>query len=857
MQIKVPELSLILLVGTSGSGKSSFAAKHFRNTEIVSSDECRGIVSNDENSKEATNDAFELLHYIVSKRLKNGLLTVVDATNIQPESRSSLMKLAKEFHTLGIAIVLDIPPSICEKRNKARTDRNLPPHVLRMQTSQMRRSLKSLKKEGFNKIHTLKSEEEVNAVSGIFREKLYNDKKEESGPFDIIGDVHGCFDELVELLETLSYEISERPYDEKFYGYETKADHDRKVIFVGDLADRGPKSPQVLKLVMSMVKNGMAFCVCGNHDAKLQKWLKGKKVNQLHGFDLTIQQLANETEDFKFLLKEFLYSLISHYIFDDGKLVVAHAGITENMIGRASGAIRSFCLYGDTTGEADEHGRPIRLNWALDYRGRAKVVYGHVAIHKAEWVNNTIDIDTGCVFGGNLTALRYPEEELISVAAKETYCEPSSPLEEQSMNPLSIQQESDDLLNIEDVIGKRVIQTRLSNNITIREENSINALEVMSRFALNPKWLIYLPPTMSPCEVSEEETYLEHPLQAINYYLKRGVQKIVCEEKHMGSRVVLVIGKNEQVILERFGIQDEGIGKCFTRTGRNFFTDEKLEKEFLEIVNKELSDAGFWSKFNTDWVCLDCELMPWSAKAQALLKGQYAAVGSAAKNALPVVTQALQSAKNRGIENLDKILQKFQYKEKANTAFVEAYQQYCWEVKSVRDYRLAPFHILATEGKVHVNQSHEWHMENISRLSKGANGLFYKTPYKIIDINEDSSIQNAIDWWMELTKQGGEGMVVKPYNFIEKDNKGLLQPAVKCRGKEYLRIIYGSDYDAPGNLSRLKKRGLSRKRSLALREFALGIEALERFVNKHPLRSVHESVFAVLALESEAVDPRL
>ena len=219
-------------------------------------------------------------------------------------------------------------------------------------------------------------------------------------------------------------------------------------------------------------------------------------------------------------VREFLYSLISHYILDNGKLAVAHAGIKEEMQGRGSGAVRSFCLYGETTGEIDEFGLPVRYNWASEYRGKAKVVFGHTPVPKAEWLNKTIDIDTGCVFGGELTALRYPEEELVSVKAKEVYCEPVKPLETESDSNLSHQQEYDDLLNIDDVIGKRIVQTRLRNNLTIREENSIAALEVMSRFAINPKWLIYLPPTMSPCGTSELPNYLEHPQQAVNYYKK-------------------------------------------------------------------------------------------------------------------------------------------------------------------------------------------------------------------------------------------------------------------------------------------------------------------------------------------------
>lgn len=857
MEINVPELSLILLVGASGSGKSTFANKYFEKHEVVSSDTCRGIVSNNENNQSATKDAFDLLNFIISKRLKNGLLTVVDATNVQIESRRKLINLARTYHTIPVAIVLDLPQRICEDRNENRSDRNFGGHVIRQQKQQLKRSINRLKREGFRKIYILKSEEEVEQVVGIVREKLYNNKRALEGPFDIIGDIHGCYEETIELLEKLNYQILSVEKDEKNYGIEVRHPENRKVIFLGDLVDRGPNAPAVLKLVMSMVNSGIALCVPGNHEAKLLKKLNGKNVQLKHGLAETMEQLEKESPAFLEALKSFLYGLISHYILDHGKLAVAHAGIKEEMQGRGSGVVRSFCLYGETTGEIDEFGLPVRYNWASEYRGKAKVVYGHTPVPQAEWFNKTIDIDTGCVFGGALTALRYPEEELVEVKAKKVYCEPVKPMNVPVDSNLSHQHEYDDLLNIEEVIGKRIVQTRLRNNLTIREENSIAALEVMSRFAINPKWLIYLPPTMSPCATSDQAQFLEHPQQAINYYRKRGVTQLICEEKHMGSRTVLVICKNEETVLTRFGIENEGIGVCYTRTGRNFFKDKNLEKEFLNRVQQALTKSKFWEKHQTEWVCLDAELMPWSAKAQSLLSGQYAAVGAAAQNALAMVEPVLLKTSNRGIDGITKLLDKFSYKKKAVGKFIHAYRNYCWEVNNLEDYKLAPFHILATEGKVHVDKNHQWHMENIKEICLADEALFKITPYQVVETGSEESMQEVIDWWMDLTKKGGEGMVVKPLDFICYGKEGLLQPAVKCRGSEYLRIIYGAEYDMPENLERLKKRGLSKKRSLALREFALGIEGLERFVKKEPLRRIHESVFGVLALESEEVDPRL
>ena len=574
-----------------------------------------------------------------------------------------------------------------------------------------------------------------------------------------------------------------------------------------------------------------------------------------HGLEVTAQQLENETEEFKAQAREFLYGLTSHYVLDGGQLVVAHAGIKEEMQGRGSGAVRSFCMYGETTGEIDEFGLPVRLNWAADYRGNALVVYGHTPVPEAQWLNHTVDIDTGCVFGGKLTALRYPENTLVAVPAKEVYCEPARPLG--MADGRTVQHQDDDMLDVQEVLGKHIISTRLGANITVREEHSVAALEVMSRFAMNPKWLIYLPPTMSPSETSPLPEYLEHPAEALKYYRNQGVKQVVCEEKHMGSRALVVVCQHDETAKTRFGLAEGGVGACYTRTGRNFFNDAELEQAFLLRVREALSKAGFWEEFDTEWVCLDTELMPWSAKAQGLLHDQYAAVGAAGSAGLAATVGALAQASTRSVEGIAELLQDYQGKQTRLEQFREAYRAYCWPVASLDDYRLAPFHILATEGAVHTDKNHGWHMETIHRLCQADPDFLTATPYHVVELDDEAACQRVIDWWTERTQQGGEGMVVKPWEFVVQGDKGLVQPAVKCRGAEYLRIIYGPDYTTQGNLKTLKNRGLGRKRSLAVREFALGVEGLQRFVDKEPLRRVHQCVFGVLALESEPVDPRL
>ena len=847
MQLEIPDYCLVLLVGVSGAGKSTFARRHFADTEVISADACRGMVSNDPTSQAATNDAFDLVRFIARKRLAARLLTVIDATNVRPEDRRDFTRLAREYHALAVAIVLDLPERVCQDRNAMRTDRNLGSHVVRGQARALRRSIRGLGREGFRYRFRLQSQEQINAVA-IVRRRLWTDRRNDAGPFDIIGDLHGCFDELLALLERLGYRVQHAE------GRFAIAHPDgRRPIFLGDLIDRGPRNVDCLRLVMDAVDGGHALCVPGNHEVKLLRKLRGRNVGMSHGLAATVAELELGPSEFRERVAAFIDGLVSHFVFDEGRLAVAHAGMKANLMNRSSSVVRDFALFGETTGETDEFGLPVRHDWAAEYRGDAAVVYGHTPVAEAQWVNGTICIDTGCVFGGSLTALRYPERELVSVPAARTYYEPVR-------HPRSAPASAADpyLLDIEDVRGKRVVNTRHAPNITVRAENAAAALEVMSRYAIDPRWLIYLPPTMSPCETSAMDGLLEHPAEALDYYRKNGVERVICEEKHMGSRAVVVLCRDEEVARKRFGVEGQGAGAIYTRTGRAFFAASGgagYEEALLGRLRNAADACGLWDSFATGWICLDAELMPWSVKAGDLLDQFYRPVAEAARLGLDQATAALQQASRRGIDC--SILLKGMRERSAMVAeYAAALQHYEWPVADVGDLRLAPFHLLATEGAVHSGRDHGWHMARLAELG-AHDGLLAPTAHRVVDLADSGSCDEAIAWWESLTAAGGEGMVVKPWEFVVKKGDGLLQPAVKCRGREYLRIIYGPEYTAEANLVRLRRRDLGRKRSLARREFALGLEALARFVEHEPLRRVHECVFAVLAMESEPVDPRL
>ena len=849
MQLTIPEYSLVVLVGATGAGKSTFARKHFLDTEVLSSDAARATMRDDTNDPKATKDAFDLLAFIAQRRLAARKLCVIDATNTRSADRERFLTLAKDHHAIPIAIILETPEKICRERTAMR---RTPEHVIRTQTRGVRRAAKWLKREGFRQRYHLKGVEETDAAE-IIREPLHTKRHSWRGPCDIIGDVHGCHDELLELLEKLGYEAE--PAKDESGPIDYIHPKGRGLVFLGDLVDRGPKPAACLELAMNAVEHNEALCVPGNHDARIARALRGKNVERTHGIEITLDQLEKETEEKRDGIADFIERLPSHYELDNGRLIVAHAGLREDMQGGTGARVRSFCLYGETTGETDEFGLPIRTNWARDYRGDNMVVYGHTPVERAEWLNNTICLDTGCVFGGSLTALRYPENEIVSVRAKRTYTEPAKPIQAETEPTGAAQQASDEHLDIEDVHGKVLIHTQLMGKVTVYEGHSASALAAMSRFSIDPRWLIYLPPTMSPCGSSPREDVLEHPDEAFAYFRQVGITNVVCEEKHMGSRAIVIVGRTAKAIETRFGIGNTAGGTVYTRTGRRFFDDAATEAAVLERIRAGLDGADTWNELNSDWVCLDTELMPWSAKAKGLVQRHYAPVAEAANLTLGAAIEQLRKTAATQ-EAAQPLLERYEGRKAMTEAYDKAYQQYDWPVAGVDDLRIAPFHLLASEGKTHVGKGHDWHLEKIDAMCAHSKVL-QKTDRQFVTIDDNASRAAATSWWEQRTANGAEGMVVKPDGFIGLGTRGLSQPGLKVRGREYLRIIYGPEYTTPEQMTELRKRRLGTKRMLALREFALGIKALESFVDRRPLRETHQAVFGVLALECEAVDPRL
>ncbi|WP_353544135.1 hypothetical protein [Deinococcus xinjiangensis] len=540
--------------------------------------------------------------------------------------------------------------------------------------------------------------------------------------------------------------------------------------------------------------------------------------------------------------------------------MVAHAGLPERYQGRASARVRSFALYGDVDGSLDEAGLPLRRDWAADYAGSALVVYGHTPVAEARQIGNTINIDTGAVFGGSLTALRYPERQIVSVPAEATYAEPPrsmlSGLSQGGTAPVA--EPSFDLATF---LQDESLETRFGGRIRVPASSRPEAVSVYSMHGVDPSLCAYLPPTMSPVATSPQALelgLLEHPAQAFDYFRKEGISQTICEEKHMGSRAVLLVCRDEAAAQRRFGEATRDaqgaitLGTVYTRTGQRFFSPD-WERDIVSRAAQAAAAADLWESLQTDWLLLDTELLPWSMKAEDLIREQYAAVGAAGLAGLQAGAEAAAQARARGLAVAD-LPERTQARAEDLSRYREAYRRYVRRSASPQDVQFRPFHLLAAEGQTFFGQTHLWHLQTLAPLGQVDPQLFGKTAYQLADLSDPPSVDAATEWWRTLTVQGGEGMVVKPLDFLPP--RGV-QPALKVRGPEYLRIIYGPEYLRPEHLSRLLERSLKGKRLRALQEFRLGLEGLERLAAGGSWPSYHPYALGVLALEQGHMDARL
>lgn len=852
--IEIPDFCLLLLVGPTGSGKSTLARRAFAPHETLSSDAFREMVSGSADSAEATGDAFAVLRDVAARRLRRRLLTVIDATNLRSEDRREMIGVARAAYAPCVAVLLDAGKAEQLARNRERDDRRPRKAVLR-QIELARGAFKAMRKEGFTAVHRVDGDQ--TATVAFSRVPLRTDRRAEAGPFDVIGDIHGCMPELLRLLSTLGYRV-EDALGTGTDGPRFSVSHPagRRPVFVGDLADRGPASAEVLEFVMDTVRAGSTLAVMGNHDRKLLRHLRGKEQTATHGFDLTLAQIAAAPAASRLAarLPRFLDDLPSHLVLDGGALAVAHAGVKQAMLARASRDVMEFCVYGETTGELDGFGLPVRLDWAADYAGEAHVAYGHVPQGEARWVGKTICLDTGCVFGGALTALRWPEREIVSVPAEREWFAPSRPLV--SPEPEAATETADAglpgvrLPDAASLLAKRQVETRFSRPVAVDAERAAAAFEMLARHCADPRWLAFVPPTTAAVEASAIEGWLERPEEAFAHYAAAGIDHVCVQEKHMGSRAVVVACRDAAAAARRFA-DDGRLGAVTTKSGQSFFSSFDEEAVAIRRVREAIGRAHLWEALSTDWIVLDGEMMPWSAKAGSLIRGTFAAAGSAGSEAATALERAATAAAARGVEGAGSLALRASERAGAMEAYRRAYRPFV----AGGPLAFAPFHVLAAEGCVFVSEPHSWHMARAQEMATASDGFVLPTEWRDVDVTDPAEVADAVAWWERLCDGGREGFVVKGPG-MSPGAKGVA-PAVKVRGREYLRIIYGAEYDRPETLPGLKNRATGRKRTLARVGMSLGLEGLARLAEGASLARVHEAVAASLAVASEPIDARL
>ena len=512
---------------------------------------------------------------------------------------------------------------------------------------------------------------------------------------------------------------------------------------------------------------------------------------------------TGESEEFVAEVREFIDGLVSHYVLDGGRLVVCHAGLPEKYHGRTSGRVRSHALYGDTTGETDEFGLPVRYPWAEDYRGRAAVVYGHTPVPEATWLNNTICLDTGAVFGGKLTALRWPERELVDVPAEQVWYEPTKPLAARRRAGRTAAR-----WTWPTCTGRRVVETRHLGRVAVREENAAAALEVMSRFAVDPRLLPYLPPTMAPDGHLARRGLPGTPGGGLRAVPRRTASPGSCARRSTWAR-----GRSpwcagtRTSARERFGVRRARPAPLYTRTGRPFFDDARGHRG-------DPRPAAHGGRRGRPVGRAGHGLAAAGRRADALVaEGVRAAARRSTRPWAPpparCFPQALSRPAGRGRARRRRGGPAVPHSANAPTdaaAFTDAYRRYCWTTDGLDGVRLAPFQILAVQGRSLAGLPHDEQLALLDRLVEhDGTGLLQTTRRLYVDTGDPESVRAGVDWWLEMTGRGGEGMVVKPVGAVVRDGQGrLVQPGIKCRGREYLRIIYGPEYTRPDNLARLR-----------------------------------------------------
>ena len=825
MKIRLPENSLVVCVGPSGSGKSTFVEKVFGKYNVVATDDCRRILANNplasaKDIQKFSEGAFVLFHNWVRARLRHGLLTVADSTALRPEYRNDLFKIGVEEHVKVVYLYFDTPFAECVRRDSLRPEtERVGEAVIKKQFANANRSRGWLRKCG--DCYWIKPDEEIDLVVTQAKTAI------EAKAIDVIGDVHGCLDELVALVEQMGYvKGAWLDNEHKFYRHP----EGRKLVFVGDLIDRGPEPYKTLDFVRQHVLLGEAELVLSNHERKLRNWLSGHKVNVKPEFQKTIDSIPADVD--KAGLKSFLYQRRPYLVWEgdpSATWVVAHAAFDPKFLGKIDHSIEEYCVYGPVRSVDPVSHFPDRIHWWETYRPGPQVVYGHVASEdgKPRVVNGTWGIDTGCVHGLALTALRLPERTFSSVQSKQMYYgTPYSPAEARAAAEPNMQ-----------VLTSRRVTVRLpdgqNQDIFLRDGGIMDAVDKLSTRTIRPDKLRWLAPTMSPGPVSEQEGVMEDPVTTAKWLLKHAPEgtQLIAEEKHMGSHGTWFLERSGEIT-------------CWTRNGYEMF-DGPVRSQVYDAVRPALLKIA--GALGAKELILDSEVMPFNQHGADWLERTFMTTAAAGHISRAAMARAASLGGHK--ELAARALQQMENIKK----FGDAANEYCWQVAKTEDIKVGLFGILHPRGPYDRAAA----LNFLSEQTRG-NPMFRSTSYRIVTSTTES-LDALARWFDDLTTgEGIEGVVLKYLDPQQWSTSKYPQQCLKVRGRDYLRVVYGPSYLEPEILAELRRtRREAGKMKMSYQQTLLGREALQRAAEGRPFESFHECIIAILAAERATVDPRL
>ncbi len=904
--IAVPRFALVVLMGPSGAARKEFAWKWFPRGSIVSVDRCREMVADDSSADSASAEALALLETWVAARTRLGRLTVVDTPGFDPRFRARMLELARQYHAPAFLIAIDLDAEPARERGRSGAKQSSRWRRGR-QYRRFRKALERAGAEGWNRAVTVNGR-----LAGV--EVAIRPLRVECDvppPYDLIGDIHGCYQELRDLLEKLGYR------KDPVQGY--RHPRGRRVIFVGDLVDRGPDSLSVLQLAMTMKRAGNALVTLGNHDNKLLNYLVGGRVRIDHGLELTVAELeAVDPGARKALVQDitaWLRGLPPYLMLDQGRLVVAHAGLPEHLHGRLSRVVTACAVYGAVR-PVWHHDRPGgETDWPASYHGKALVVFGHTPTPLVETRGNTVCVDQGCVFGGKLTALRYPERQVVQVDARDTYYPDDAPdlevvsngtngadngehhdVHDEAHNetppeiapvapcldpdvdqgpsaqaassppapvtaPSATSANADGgarqpgasgnpgiaalLPDLGPLLRGGTLTTAWLGPVKVRSQQIPVALDLIAKGNVDPRWLVFIPPPILPSASSTRKDHVDHLEEVLRHYRDSGLPLMV-EEMHLGKRVVIALGRDDDICAERLGVRAPGV--IYDTIGVAPLAGHLLETT-IDRLRGVLEASGAFERLSARLLIIDAALLPWNLGN----------LDYVARQCLPAAT-ALLASRARAIEALDGAIERgVPVRHLRDAALCDhdaarrtlhLLQQHVRSVGGPEDVRLVPHQVLATDTRTLFDKDRAWQWAEIERWMGGADVLF---PSRRVQVTWKGDEDAALALWEEISSSGGGGVVVRTMDWFPSPRGRPELPAVKVRGRETLRLELGPLYLSPDHISRSKGRALHARQATAIRNWALASEGLERFARGEPFSAYHPYALAVLAARASAI----